>query len=275
MKKILKMLIWAAAAAFSLVIVFALLGAIHPVWLGSATTGVANWLVPKKLDTRFHLGKVDLNAYKGSVKLHNFQLDNPKGYDDAEAVKLDYASVEMVPSSVVGDVIHIKEIVLDGVYLSYLSKNGVSNFDAILSKLSDGEESKDDVSGEDEKEKAEKSKKRFMIDKIVISNLKFKYEMLTIPVPVTITLTDIGKDSDGVTMSQALMEILDDLIKTVMRTGNALTDILSLTASSLSTKATNSVSGIMKEAKNLKKGVKELGGSLTDGFKDIKKAFKK
>jgi hypothetical protein len=275
MKKSLKILMWTVITVFSLIIVLALLGAIHPVWLGSATTGVANLMLPKKLETYFHLGNLDLNAYKGSVKLENLQLDNPKGYDDAEAIKLDYAFVEIEPSSVIGDVIHIKEIVIDGVYLSYLSNNGVNNFDAILSKLSGDEKAEEEVPAKDEKEKSEKSKKKFVIDKISISNLKFKYEMLTIPVPVTITLTDIGKDSGGVTTTQAFMEILDDLLKTVMRSGNALTDILSLTASSLTANTTNSISGITKEAKDLKKSVKDLGSSFKDGFKDIKKAFKK
>lgn len=323
MKKFIKTLKYIVVALLSLAVLLVVLVAAHPLWLGSAAKSVANSVVPEMTGTGFSIGSVGVNAYDGCLEVRDVNLENPEGYDERCALRLDFAKVSLDAQSLVTDVIHIREITVDGLFVSHVSKDGVNNFDAISANLKKDDAPSSGKSADDGKAKRAgdgksmsdddgSPEKKFIIDRISISNVKIKYGFVTIPVPMTIVIKDVGKDSGGATPLQALMEILDQLFNAAVKAGvsakNALSGIagetLAVTSNAVgdvkktvgtikdgavaitsgTVDETKTIVGILADgtvgvSSNAVKEVKDLGRSLKDGvkgsFKEIKNIFKK
>jgi len=69
-------------------------------------------------------------------------------------------------------------------------------------------------------EAAERRKKKFVIDHVLLRGIKIKYGYVTIPVPVTIELRDLGKKSDGITMSEFFAEVWKAILKSASAVGD-------------------------------------------------------
>lgn len=315
MKKIIKILKYVAVTVISLVLLFAVLAAVHPLWLGSAAKTVANAVVPGVTGTGFSIGSVGVNAYDGCLEVRDVNLENPEGYDERCALRLDFAKVSLDAQSLVTDVIHIREITVDGLFVSHVSKDGVNNFDAISANLKKDDAPSSGKSADNGKSKSDDDgspEKKFIIDRISVSNVKIKYGLVTIPVPMTIVITDIGKDSGGSSPLDALMEVLEQLFNAAVKAGVSAKEAVSFLAGEalgVSSNAAGKVgkavgklsdgtiavtSGAVDETKNIVgalaggtvsvssntvEEVKNLGKSLKEGvkgsFKDIKNIFKK
>ncbi len=315
MKKIMKAFGWVVAVFFAIVLVALVLAAVHPLWLGSAARSVANSVVPGMTGTLFTLDEVGINAYDGCLEVRGLDLGNPPGYDEPCALRIDLARIALEPKSLVTDVIHVKEVTVDGLFVSHVSKDGVNNFDAISANMkkddaADGGESADD--GEPKRGDEDSSEKKFIIDRISVSNVTIKYGAIAIPVPMTVVIRDVGKKSGGASPVQALMEILDQLFNAAVNAGVSAKDAVSLLAGETIGVTTNTVKEAKAVIKELSEGtlavtadtvgetknvvklltdgtidvssnavreVKDLGKSLKEGvkgsFKDIKSIFKK
>ena len=67
----------------------------------------------------------------------------------------------------------------------------------------------------------EAAAKKFVIDHVLLRNVKVKYGMLTLPVP-TIELRDLGKESDGLTVSEFFSAIWQAILKSAMAVGDGV-----------------------------------------------------
>lgn len=275
MKAIMKTLKWMLITAFTLAFFVAVLAIIHPVWIGPAARGVANRVVPAMAGTGFSVESVGINAYGGHLEVRGVRLENPAGYDEPYAVKLDLAKIALDAQSLMTDVIHVREVVVDGLFVSSVDKDGVNNFDAIAANLDEGGESgaDDSVSAEAPAEAEEGgSAKKFIIDRISVSNVKIRYGAVVIPVPMTITLTDIGKESGGATPVAALMEILDKLFNTALKAGVAAKDLLSAVVGETVSATTNTFSGAKGAAGLVQEGALKASGQTVESVKDLGRA---
>lgn len=269
MKKVTKWIIGVFAVLLALAAVLALLAFTHPRWLGGVAAGVANRTVPGLLETEFSLGGLKLNAFTGEAELKDLYVANPSNFVERDALKLSSLKISVEPETVMSDVIHIRLIEVDGAFINYIKQNGVTNFDIITSKFSSDEEVQAEAFQEENS--ADKKSRRIIIDRICVSNLKIKYGPIVFPLPIPITLTDIGKDDGGVDSSVAVMEILEQLLTAALNAGNSAKDMVSqiiLSSLSVSTNAVN-------DAKNLKDTFKSVGDSFKDSFKILKQELKK
>lgn len=67
----------------------------------------------------------------------------------------------------------------------------------------------------------EAAAKKFVIDHVLLRNVKVKYGMLTLPVP-TIELHDLGKESDGMTMGEFFDAVWQSILKSAMAVGDGV-----------------------------------------------------
>lgn len=68
----------------------------------------------------------------------------------------------------------------------------------------------------------EAAAKKLVIDHVLIRNVKIKYGFVTIPVPVTIEMRDLGKKSDGVTISEFFSAVWKEILKSASAVGDGV-----------------------------------------------------
>ena len=236
--KVVKILLKAALVLVALVVVALLT---LPVWFGPVVKTVANTSVPKVVKTDFHLGHLSLNPYTARFELGDMQLWNPAGYSEKFAATVGDIAFDADTMSLMTDVIHIEEIKVKDVFVSYVSggENGVNNFTQIQYNVAGGKDkyeaaqaekkTKAEVEAKVPQEKkdvsapeADKPSKKVIIDKLTISGISIKLGILPIRIPVDVNLTDIGKKSGGATLEEAWQQILEGVMKAAGVAGDQL-----------------------------------------------------
>ena len=272
MKKTLKTIIIIAS---SLAIVLLVALAALPLWIGPAVTGVANSVVPDKAKTEFKLDGFYFNQYNGKVEIRGLFLANPKGYDEPVALKVKNIFADVDMSTVLSDTVTINELAIEDVFVSYVFNDGVDNFKRIGDNFSSGggeEEAAAEISGAETDGSASGTggsdgETKVIIRKLTLSDVKFKYRSVTIPVP-SIELTGIGEKSNGVTMCEILEIIFNSLLETIGSMGQNFGELSAALGDGvlkINDKAGNAVIRFGKDAESL------LGGDnlkkLDDGAK--------
>ena len=231
MKKLLKVL---GIIVLSIVALVLLLVLTLPLWLGPVVKPLANAAVPNITKTSFNLGHLSLNPYTGRFELGNMVLGNPAGYDEPTAVAVSNIVVDVAMTTACDKYVHIEEVTVDGVFVS-LVKGGENNVDNMLQiqyNVAGGkekyEENKAKAEAEAKAKKPEEAKadegddesaKKIVIDVLTLNDIKVKYGMLTIPVP-SITLRDLGKESDGLAAGELFEKIWEAIINSALAVGD-------------------------------------------------------
>ena len=283
--KVVKILLKVALVLVALVVVALLT---LPVWFGPVVKTVANTAVPKVVKTDFHLGHLSLNPYTARFELGDMQLWNPQGYSEKFAATVGDIAFDADTMSLMTDVIHIEEIKVKDVFVSYVSggENRVNNFTQIQYNVAGGKEKyeakqaqakADKAKAESEKIEAPEEKpesgssKKLVIDKLVINNIKFKYGMITIPVP-SITLTDLGKKSNGVTFAELGDQIMQAILKSASAVGDgikALGGAVGDGAKMLGDSAGKATKAVGESASKATKAVSESASKVTESVSNI------
>ena len=271
-KKLLKFILWLVV---TLVVVALLLVLTLPLWIGPVAKTAANRTVPGITGTDFRLGEFGFNYYTGNVRLGDVWLANPKGYTPTDALKLGVFKVDLDVCSLFEDTIIIHEIALRDVFVSYVSKDGIYNFDAIAenakkSLAGDGceqvEEEPPSPAG-DEEPAPEKAGKKIIIDRIEIAGVTVQWGPIPLPLP-TITIRDIGRETGGVSWAVAWREISEKLLNQINSLGKGL---VSLGETGLGV-ATNGVSvvtdALLDGSSVLTDATTNTVGNLSDAFKE-------
>lgn len=305
MKKLLKIV---GGIILGIVVLALLLVLTLPLWLGPVVKPIANAAVPKMTKTSFNLGHLSLNPYTGRFELGAMNLGNPAGYDEPTAVSVDNIVVDVAMTTLPSECIHIEEITVDGVFVSLVKggENNVDNMTQIQYNIAGGKDKYEakKAKAEAEKEKAEKSAeekpeaaedeepgKKVVIDVLTLSNIKVKYGMLTIPVP-SITLKDLGKESDGLSFGELCETIWEAIINAALAVGDgakalggllkdgasALGDGVGTAANAIGDGATKTASvigdGAGKTVEAVGDGVKAVGDGVGAAAGAIKGLFK-
>lgn len=300
MKKIIKgTLIAIGSIVFLLILTLAL----HPLWIGPAIKVATTKVAPTYTGTPLALEECDINLYAGRVVFGGFALSNPEGCADKTAASVKTLRVLVDVPSLATDVIVIKEITLTGIYASYLNAApGKTNFDVIADNAKaatgadqvteevvekPGEPTIEMPKDEPKREVAADSKgegKKVIIEKLTFGDLTVSYYGFPLPVPGTIVLTDIGKDTQGVSWQGAGEEIVAQLQQ---KLGAAGTGVMDLGAQGLdlgTAGVTNALEAVKamdlesaktilndtgKDLKNLGKDLKGLGKGLKTDLKGL------
>lgn len=231
-----------------------------PLWVSPVVRTAANKITPNYTGTYFNLGAFGLNPYSGHLHAGKVQLDNPEGYRPSKAVTLGDLDIDVDMSTVLSETIVIRDIVVKDLFVSIASKDGTNNFAAIAAYATKGkEETEETVDDEDTTNSAHK----VVIDRIRLEGVTVQYERIPIPLP-TITLTDIGRESNGIEFEDAWMAIWEAIEKSATTVGDGLINL----GTSVLTEGTNSISVAAEGASAAADAAAQSVKGVTQGVND-------
>jgi len=233
----LKVLLWI------LVVVLAAILAL-PLWLGPVVTTVSNAVVPDIVKTDFHLGHLSLNPYTARFELGDLQLANPAGYPEKYAATVGDIAFDVKTFSLLTDVIHIEEIKIRDIFVSYVSggPEKINNFQQIQYNVAGGREAYEATQAKKEAEQAaipedvlasqeqvsstsetseKKTSRKFIIDRLEISGLMVQFGFVPIRLP-GIVLTDIGLKTGGATIEELSQQVWSEILRQAGAVGDQL-----------------------------------------------------
>ena len=268
MKKPVKIILWILAVLVGGGLILLLSS---PLWLGPLSAALANSIAPKITGTPFKVAKIHINPYTGSLRVEDFHLGNPEGYDAEDAVSVSKLSVDIKLSALFGNKLHVKNIDIIDPYASYIGNNGTNNIDAILANVKKNLDLKDEEEEKDEED--DKKKMKVVIDRFHVEGVKFKMGIMpTLPIPFPVTLHDLGtkdpegNEADGVTMKDMGSELSSQLSSAFSKAGSGITGLFKSDAAAAAGDAVKNLgSGAVDAVKNLGSGaadaLKNIGGS--------------
>ena len=279
------------AFAVGAVVALALLRVLTlPLWLGPVVKPAVRVAVPRFTGTTFELGHLYLNPYTGRLEVGGLVVGNPKGYDEPVALSLSNLVFDAAMTTLCDEYVHVEEVSVDGLFASYLGggEHGVDNFTQIQYNLAGSKEKYEESKKKSELEKAEAeaaeeveetvtefAMRKFVIDRLTVRNVRIKYGFLTIPVPVDIVLTDIGKDSGGATIS----EVCEQVWQAILKSTGAVNDSIKALGSFLGDGASKTTDvlgdGAKKTTDVLGDGAKKTMDAVDEGAKKTTEAVKK
>jgi uncharacterized protein involved in outer membrane biogenesis len=166
--------------------------------------------------TSVTLQKVNVSLRSGRGELHGLQINNPDGFSTPYAFLMDQIALEIDPTSLLGDVVVIKEVKIDGAKFIAQQKNLKDvNLYELLKTV---QKSLPEGSSEPEQPQTA-SKVRLMIEKITFENNNFrlvteKFGEKTLNLPV-INLANIGDKERGLAPNEVAKAILKPLLAQV------------------------------------------------------------
>ena len=245
--------------------------------LGKIVLKSANAAAPAALGVPVTLQDVDISLLRGMAAVKGLHVGNPEGFKTAGLFDLGAVSVDVDNSTLLSDVIVIKEIAIDGLDLTYEQGLRGSNLGALIDQLSAGQEEKPEDQKAPPEEKApaeEKPGKKVVIEKLSITGSQMNLSITgaaaltgggSIPIPLPpIVLTDLGKEKNGVTLVEAVREILDAIAGVA---GTAVSGAGNLLGEG-ATEAGKALAGTATDAG------KALGGAAADAGKAVGDALK-
>ena len=134
-----------------------------PLWLGSVSKIVAESVVPDITGTDFEIDDLSINPYNGQVRAEGILLKNPKGFRDADAVRVGHVDIKLSMQSLKTNVIVIESVLIKDLFVSYVSSNGTNNFEYISSYASKDEETIATSEVERKSHKRKRKKRRLLL----------------------------------------------------------------------------------------------------------------
>jgi len=179
-KVALKVLLWIVALVLAAVLTM-------PLWFGPVVKTVANAAVPDVVRTDFRLDHLSLNPYTARFELAGLRLANPTGYPERYAATVGDVTFDAKTFSLMTDVIHIEEIKIKDIFVSYVSggPEKINNFTQIQYNVAGGREAYEasqakkgesadrpdaraDAPASQPKKDSPRLEKRFVIDRLEI-----------------------------------------------------------------------------------------------------------
>ena len=173
---------------------------------------------PATLGVPVTLQDADISLVRGRAALTGLHVGNPEGYKTDGLLDLGSVSVKIDRSSLLSDVIVIKEIAVEGLVVTYEKGLLNSNLGALIDQLSAGAEGKDEENAEDKSPAEDSAGKKVVIDKLTMTGSKMNFSVTgaaaltgggAVPLPLPpITLTGLGREKEGVTFVEAIQDVL-------------------------------------------------------------------
>ena len=276
MKKLLKILLGILVV---LVLVFVVLN----LFLGKIVLKTTNAAAPAALGVPVTLQDADIALLRGRAALAGLHVGNPAGFKTDGILDLGSISVRLDNSSLLSDTIVIKEITIDGLVLTYEQGLRTSNLGALINQLSAGQE--EEPSGQDKPEEPpageEKPGKKVIIEKLSITGSRMNLSLTgaaaltgggAIPIHLPpITLTDLGKESDGLTVTEAIQKILNAILDVATSAISGTGKLLGAGAGAVGEGAADAGKAVVNTAADAGKA---LGNAAADAGKAVGDALK-
>lgn len=168
--------------------------------------------VPTTLDS------ADVKVFGGEFNMSGLTVSNPDGFSTPHFLALRDGGVSVQLSSLMGKVVELPTLTLDGISMNLQRADGKTNYGVILENLKRFE------SGDAPAEKKAEGGKGFAIDRVLITDVTVNIDLAPVPgglaeltkmevkVP-KIELTDLGK---GDTKPMELAQIVATIVKAIL-----------------------------------------------------------
>ena len=192
-----------------------------PLWIGPVAKGVSHSVVPGITGTDFHMGEFGLNIYNGHLHVGDVQLANPTNFSEKNAVDLGKLDVDVEMTTLLSKKMRIASVDLDG--LTVYCSPSAGNFTQIAENASGG--AAEEAKAEEPAAEGQQGG-GVQIDRITLKNITIKYGIVPVKIPVTIELTDIGKDKEeGASWTDVWAEMYGSVMKAAGAVTGAIGDL--------------------------------------------------
>jgi hypothetical protein len=241
----------------SLLALVVIAGIVASFFLGSMVTKGVNTFAPKITGTVVTLDSASISPLTGSGTLKGLFVGNPEGWKSDKAFSFEKIHVSVVPGSILGDHIVVKEVIIDSPQFVYETKIVSSNIKDLLAQIE-----KNIGGGTSEKPAEQPTTKegkplKFEVKSFRLENAKVTLGVgptaITVPMP-PIVLTDLGTKEGGITPDQLAAKVMTNILSNITK---AVANSALNVGGSAGAATSDAVSGAAKKAGE---GIKKLFG---------------
>ncbi len=169
---------------------------------------------PDYLGADVRVDAVDLSLKEGSGEIRGLQIDNPRGFDGGQAMKLGKIRLVLDPAQITPELVVLKQVQIDGAEISAIAKGKATNLQQLMDNVlaAVGSEGSTDAAGPGTK---------LIIDRLDFTNAKTSASSdilgdLAVDIP-DIHLRDIGRASNGATVGEVIEQVLAPVYRSVSK----------------------------------------------------------
>jgi uncharacterized protein involved in outer membrane biogenesis len=228
MKK-LKIILWGIGIGLLALIVITVI--VVSFFLGSLVKTGMETVGPKIVQVSIKVDSVGLSALTGSAKIKGLVIGNPEGYKMPQAISIGLVAVGVNPLSVLSDKIIVRSVRVDAPEITFEgSPFGKNNLGQIMDNINATAKSGGPTATNAPLQAGKKSARKIEVDDVLITGATVHVRLtslggMTLPLP-PIHLTDLGKDSNGLTATDLTRRVLGAITSATLKTViSAATDI--------------------------------------------------
>jgi hypothetical protein len=169
-------------------------------------------LGPEYLGVDVRLDDADISLRDGTGELRGLVIGNPPGFDGPYAFSLGRITLGLDPMAQSEQLIVLRDVEVDAADLALIAQGRNTNLQAILANLES-----DKGTGEPSPAEGESAAPKIVIDHFAFTNARTSLNSdilgeTSVDLP-DIVLNDIGRKSNGVTIREALKQLLQPIVR--------------------------------------------------------------
>jgi len=180
------------------------------------------------------LDSIDIALMDGRTSMKNLGIANPQGFDAEQLMRLGTGTLAVNLQSLRQDTIIIPEISFSDLTLNIEQKDRTSNVKKLMDSMA--ARTPADAAGKQapQDEGSRKAAKQFIIERVVLNNIKVNAKVsamnnvltnTSVSIP-SIQLKNIGKSSDGLPMEEIIKELVNAILNASINNSGALSSSL-------------------------------------------------
>lgn len=251
MKRIVKIII---GLLLTLLIVVGAVVVWLAVGIGPAVKTAVNKFGPGMIGAPVTLREADFSVASGRILLRGLHVGNPPGFDTPTMFDAELIDIELAVLTLFTDTIHVRRILIERPAITYEQGTGASNFKTVQNTLDrvpptstnqtktapqTGTTTNNGDKRTEPSTKTAKKEQKYIVDEIVIRDIDLGGSItgaggkrLALKFG-EVRLADIGKRAGGVTLDDAMKEIVADLTARIEEASAGLISSLKDTAKEL------------------------------------------
>jgi hypothetical protein len=169
---------------------------------------------PQYLGADVEVQAVDLSLAEGSGEVRGLQIGNPTGFDGAHAMRLGKIKMVLDIDHISEELVVLKQVAIDGAEIAAIAKGKSTNLQQLMDNVTA-------AAGLEETANDSGSEIKLIIDRLDFTNAKTSVSSdvlgdVSVDIP-DIHLKDIGRASNGVTVAEAVKQLMEPIYKSVSR----------------------------------------------------------
>jgi uncharacterized protein involved in outer membrane biogenesis len=233
--KLLKKILWGSAIVLLILVIAGII--VVGVFLDGIVKKGVETAGPQIAKVSVELDEVHLSLLTGSAKIKGLVVGNPEGYKTPQAISVGLVAIGVNPLSVLSDKIVVRSVRVEAPEISFEgSPFGKNNLGQIMDNINAIAKSGGPAATNAPAQAGKKPAKKIEVDDFLITGTKVHVSFtgmsskemmlvnltgisgkeMTLPLP-DIHLTDLGKDSDGITATDLTRRMLGAITSATLK----------------------------------------------------------